>query len=92
MYADAPLQPAASAGASYANQRPPEGMVGLPNAYGFYGANPGYAMAARRHMHLFGTTSEQFGAIAVSQRQWALMNAKAQMRKPLTLEDHQTSR
>ena len=92
VYADAPLQPAASAGASYANQLPPEGMIGLPNAYGFYGANPGYAMAARRHMHLFGTTSEQFGAVAVSQRQWALMNEKAQMRKPLTLEDHQTSR
>ncbi len=92
LYADAPLQPHGSAGASYANQLPPQGMIGLPNAYGFFGANPGYAMATRRHMHLFGTTSEQLGAIAVAQRQWALMNERAQMRKPLTLEDHQASR
>ena len=92
LYADAPLQANVSAGGSYATVLPPTGMVGLPNAYGFYGANPGYAMGARRHMHLYGTKSEQFGAIAVAQRQWALMYEKAQMRKPLTLEEHQASR
>ena len=90
VYADAPAAAGGVGGRLLRQPLPPEGMIGLPNAYGFYGANPGYAMAARRHMHLFGTTSEQFGAIAVAQRQWALMNEKAQMRKPLTLEDHQT--
>ena len=64
------------------------GMEGLRLAYGNYGANPGYALAARRHMHLFETTSEQLGAIAVSQRQWAQMNPWAQLRKPLTMEDY----
>jgi acetyl-CoA acetyltransferase len=64
-------------------------MGGLYGTYGLFGANHGYAMAARRHMELFGTTSEQFGAIAVAQREWALMNDKAQMRTPLTLEEHQ---
>ena len=94
VYADAPLAPALSSGASYsgANRRQMVGMGGLRLAYGNYGANPGYAMAARRHMHLFGTTSEQLGAIAVSQRKWAQMNPWAQMRKPLTLEEHQNSR
>ena len=92
LYADAPLQPATSAGASYATRQSLRGMSALPNAYGFYGANPGYAMAARRHMDLFGTTSEQLGAIAVSQRQWALQNERAQIRRPLTLEEHQVSR
>jgi acetyl-CoA acetyltransferase len=92
LYADAPLQPHTSAGASYANPNAARGMSGLPHAYGFYGANPGYAMAAQRHMHLFGTTSEQLGAIAVSQREWALMNERAQIRKPLTIEEHQASR
>jgi acetyl-CoA acetyltransferase len=43
-------------------------------------------------MDLYGTTSEQLGAIAVAQREWALMNDKAQMRTSLTLEDHQASR
>jgi acetyl-CoA acetyltransferase len=67
-------------------------MQGLKLAYGAIGANPAYALAARRHMHLFGTTSEQLGAIAVGQRAWAGMNPWAQMRKPITLEDHQASR
>lgn len=92
VYADAPLQPARGAGASYTVQRPMAGMTGMGNAYGLYGANAMYALAARRHMHLYGTTSEQLGAIAVAQRQWATMNPHAQMRTPMTLEDHQSSR
>jgi acetyl-CoA acetyltransferase len=68
------------------------GMDSLRPAYGEYGANTGYALAAQRHMHLYGTTSEQLGQVAVSQRQWAMKNPWAQMRKPMTLEDHQASR
>jgi acetyl-CoA acetyltransferase len=49
-------------------------------------------MATRRHMHLFGTTSEQLGAIAISQRNWAQMNPWAQMRRPLTMEEYLSSR
>src|SRR5215211_4542431 len=92
LYADAPLQPNLSAGASYSSRQEVHGMMSVNHAHGFYGANPGYAFAARRHMHMFGTTSEQLGAIAVAQRQWALQNERAQIRKPLTLEDHQKSR
>ncbi len=94
VYADAPLSPTMSAGASYAGPQRSNlgGMAGLRAAYGNFGANPEYAMAAKRHMHLYGTTSEQFGAVAVAQRQWAQRSPWAQMRKPMTLEDHQTSR
>jgi acetyl-CoA acetyltransferase len=93
VYADAPLMPKGSAAKAYGGDRlPREGMDGLRIAYGEFGANPSYAMAAQRHMHLFGTTSEQLGAIAVSQREWAAMNPWAQMRAPLTLEQHQDSR
>jgi len=93
VYADDPLKPARGAGTSYSgSSRRETGMDSLRSAYGNYGANPGYAMAARRHMHLFGTTSEQLGAIAVAQRKWAEMNPWAQMRKTMTLEDHQSSR
>jgi acetyl-CoA acetyltransferase len=49
-------------------------------------------MAARRHMHEYGTTSAHFGAIAVTMRSHALLNESAQMKKPMTLEDHQNSR
>ncbi|HET8845332.1 MAG TPA: thiolase family protein, partial [Ktedonobacteraceae bacterium] len=93
IYADDPLKPSKSAGAAYGGSASAQaGMRGLPAAYGYYGANLGYAMAARRHMHLFGTTSEQLGTIAISQRNWALMNPWAQMRKPLTMEEYLNSR
>jgi acetyl-CoA acetyltransferase len=50
------------------------------------------AMAARRHMIKYGTTSEDFGRVAVTQRRHAQLNDRAMMRSPLTLEDHQASR
>jgi acetyl-CoA acetyltransferase len=92
VYADAPLKPDVTAAAAYGRRGAWHGMNGLRGAYGEFGANPLYALAARRHMHLYGTTSEQFGAIAVAQREWARMNPHAQMTKPMTLEDHQSSR
>jgi len=51
-----------------------------------------YAPMARRHMELFGTTSEQLGEIAVATRAHALLNDNAIMKKPITLADHQASR
>src|SRR5207237_797904 len=41
-----------------------------------------YALAATRHMHLYGTTSEQLAEIAVAARAWAAMNPKAMRRTP----------
>ena len=46
-----------------------------------------YALAAARHMHEFGTTSEQLAAIAVSTRQWAALNPRARYRDPITIAD-----
>ena len=48
-----------------------------------------YAMAAQRHMHEFGTTSEQLAEIAVAARAWALLNPVAFMHGagPLAVED-----
>ena len=51
-----------------------------------------YAPMARRHMELFGTTSEQMGEVAVAARAHALLNDNAIMKQPITLEDHQASR
>ena len=51
-----------------------------------------YAPMARRHMELFGTTSEQLGEIAVTVREHALLNDNALMKKPITPADHQASR
>jgi acetyl-CoA acetyltransferase len=46
-----------------------------------------YALAASRHMHQFGTTSEQLAEVAVAARQWAQLNPKAFVRDPLSVED-----
>lgn len=51
-----------------------------------------YALPMRRHMHLYGTTSEQLGKVAVAFRAHAARNPRAVMReRPMTLEDHQAS-
>jgi len=51
-----------------------------------------YAVMARRHMELYGTTSLQFAEIAVSTRNNAMRNPNATMQRPITVEDHQNSR
>jgi acetyl-CoA acetyltransferase len=67
-----------------------DGSFGVP--LGETDAATTHSFLATRHMAKFGTTSEQLGAIAVQQRQWANMNPLAQMyHKPMTLEDHQKS-
>jgi acetyl-CoA acetyltransferase len=47
-----------------------------------------FAMWARRHMHVYGTTHEDLGAIAVAQRAHAVPNEHAIRREPLTLEQY----
>lgn len=96
VFSDAPLKPpkpaksgeksGGSAGA-YAFGR------GLDAAYGMYGVNALYAMVAQRHMHLYGTTNDQLGAIAVAEREWANRNPAAQFHDaPMTLDDYRKSR
>ena len=51
-----------------------------------------YALAAARHMHEYGTTKEQLGAVAVAARQWAQLNPEAFVREPLTLADYMSAR
>ncbi len=51
-----------------------------------------YATVASRHMHEFGTTSEQLAEIAVTTRRHAGMNPNAMFRDPITVEDVLASR
>ncbi|MBF6599966.1 MAG: thiolase [Dehalococcoidia bacterium] len=60
--------------------------------YGVGGAPSAYCMAAMRHMHQYGTTSEQLAEIAVATRKWAQLNPRAMMREDLTIEDVLASR
>ncbi|MFC1816125.1 thiolase family protein [Thermodesulfobacteriota bacterium] len=67
-----------------------EGAWGRP--YGHLTAASIHGFFATRHMHEHGTTSRQFGAVAVAERQWACLNPHAYMHgRPITIEDHQSS-
>lgn len=59
---------------------------------GFFGAIAAHAFGATRHMHEYGTTRDQFGAISVAFREHALRNPDAVMKKPLTLADYHAGR
>ncbi|MBW1883467.1 MAG: thiolase family protein [Deltaproteobacteria bacterium] len=66
---------------------------GYPQLFGMFGPAASHALHATRHMHLYGTTSEQLGAVAVQQRSYASRRPGALgFEKPFTLEDHQSSR
>lgn len=55
--------------------------------YGVASPPPAYALAAARHMHEYGTTSEQLAEIAVATRAWAALNPRAMHRAPLTIDE-----
>ena len=58
-----------------------EAPWGLPTPVG------GYAISAMRHMHEFGTTSEQLAEIAVATRKWAALNPAAMHRELIGIDD-----
>jgi len=60
--------------------------------YGWLTFGQNMALWCRRHMEKYGTKQEHLGAIAISQRESALLNERAVQRKPLTLQDYMASR
>ncbi|GAA3004538.1 lipid-transfer protein [Streptosporangium longisporum] len=51
------------------------------------------AMFARRYMHVYGATSEDFGRVAVAMRRHAATNPAAWFHgRPITLQEHQASK
>jgi acetyl-CoA acetyltransferase len=93
VFSDAPLKPPAPQG-ERASSASAYGFVrGWEAAYGYFGVNAMYALVARRHMHVYGTTQDHLGAVAVAQRRWANLNPAAQLHEqPLSLADYHRSR
>jgi acetyl-CoA acetyltransferase len=61
--------------------------------YGYMSPPQFFAMWARRHMAVYGTTGRQLGAVAVCMRDNAQRNPRAMFHgRPITIEDHQASR
>lgn len=46
----------------------------------------GYAMAAARHMHEYGTTRRELAEVVVSSRKWAMLNPDATLREEADLD------
>lgn len=68
------------------------GDVGSLLAHHAYSAANWVAMHCARHMHLYGTTKEQLGAIAVNARANAARNPLAVYREPMRLDDYLAAR
>lgn len=60
--------------------------------YGYGGPNANFALLTDRYMQEYGATREDFGRICVAQRQNALRNPGAVMKKPLSLEQYLKAR
>jgi acetyl-CoA acetyltransferase len=92
VFSDAPVKPP-SAGGSGRRSSPYSMARGWDATFGYFGVNPRYAMIARRHMHVYGTTQDQLGRVATTQRDWARDNPAAEMRdRPLSLDEYHASR
>jgi acetyl-CoA acetyltransferase len=60
--------------------------------YGSMSAANWLALYATRHMHEFGTTREQLGAVVLAARRHAALNPEAIYREPLTMERYLAAR
>lgn len=60
-------------------------------AFGLFGAAGLHALAARRHMHRWGTRAEHFAEVAMAARAHAARTPHAQLREALTLDEYLAS-
>jgi acetyl-CoA acetyltransferase len=68
------------------------GMRDYLMPYGMGGTNGLFAMLERRHRFEYGTTREQLGKLAVTQRRNAGLNPNALLREPMTMDDYLNAR
>jgi acetyl-CoA acetyltransferase len=66
---------------------PPPGGMEWEMPYGLRTPMGAYALAASRHMALYGTTPEHLAQIAVETRRWASLNPRARHEDPITVDD-----
>ena len=86
------LRARARAADEQAKPRRVEGLMSWIRPFNGLSAAHPLALVAMRHMHEYGTTREQLGAIAVNGRTNAQRNPRALYREPLTLQDYLSAR
>lgn len=90
--ADLPIDPYRDTESGYAWDRDQRGFARnhqLP--YGSQGPNSKIAHATRRHMAEFGTTEDQLGEIAITQRHHATLNPLAFFDEEIDMDDYRSS-
>jgi len=60
--------------------------------FGLTSPAAGAAFAMQRYMARYGVTSAELAAVPIAMRRHAMLNPRALMRRPLTLDDHQSAR
>jgi acetyl-CoA acetyltransferase len=81
-----------SLGSSGAAPERVEGLMSWIRPFNGLSAAHPLALVAKRHMHEFGTTREQLGALVVNSRKNAALNERALYRAPLTMQDYLAAR
>ena len=81
----------AGAAAEPREQSAPDWMSPLLTMHAYSAVN-WLALHCRRHMHLYGTTKEQLGWLAVNSRRNAALNPAAVYKDPITLDDYLAAR
>lgn len=84
---DSPLTPAKPMG-GYRLERTWRYEINYELPLGMVGPLSEAAFIARRHMHEFGTSAEELGMVAVSQRKNATKNPWAYLKQPLNLDEY----
>jgi acetyl-CoA acetyltransferase len=82
----ASFAPRGKPGATYSAPPSPEGDFLQPS--GLMGPGQMFAVLARRHMHLYGTTRDHFCEVAISTRNNAIRRPTALMQQPLTRDEY----
>jgi acetyl-CoA acetyltransferase len=81
-----------SAGASGAAPERVEGLMSWIRPFNGLSAAHPLALVAKRHMHEYGTTREQLGALVLNTRKNAVLNERALYRSPLTMQEYLSAR
>jgi acetyl-CoA acetyltransferase len=81
-----------SRGASGTAPERVEGLMSWIRPFNGLSAAHPLALVAKRHMHEYGTTREQLGALVLNSRRNAALNERALYRSPLTMEEYLDAR
>ncbi len=81
-----------SAGASGPAPERVEGLMSWIRPFNGLSAAHPLALLAKRHMHEYGTTREQLGALVLNSRKNAVLNERALYRSPLTMQEYLSAR